>query len=149
MAVDKFKQVISKYKRVGLDSMEFIYFLEDNSQFGALSEVIFELAERNKITVISSILVLIEVLTGYRRANDETSEQEFKQMMKEFPNIEVYDLNNHLINKVVDLRTKYNIKTPDAIHIATAIENKAEAFITNDKLLSKIKEIKIICLSDF
>lgn len=149
MAVDKFKQVISKYKRVGLDSMEFIYFLEDNPQFGALSEVIFELAERNKITVISSILVLIEVLTGYHRANDKTSEQEFKQMMKEFPNIEVYDLDNNLINKVVNLRTKYNIKTPDAIHIATAIENKAEAFITNDKLLSKIKEIKIICLSDF
>lgn len=149
MAVAKFKQAISRYKRVGVDSMGFIYFLEDNPRFGALSEIVFEFAEHNKITIISSVLVLIEVLTGYRKANDEILEQEFKQMMREFPNIEVHNIDYKLIDKVVDLRTKYNIKTPDAIHLAAAIENQAEVFITNDKSLNKIKEIKIICFSDF
>ncbi len=149
MAVDKFRQLISKYKRIGLDSAGFIYFLEDNHRFGVLSEVVFELAEKNKLVIISSILVLVEVLTGYRKANDDASEREFKQMMREFPNIETYDLNYNLIDRIIDLRTKYNIKTPDAIHIATAIENKADAFITNDKGLRKIKEIKVVYLKDY
>ena len=101
------------------------------------------------MAIISSILVLVEVLTGYHKANDDASEREFKQMMREFPNIETYDLNYNLIDRIIDLRIKYNIKTPDAIHIATAIENKADAFITNNKGLRKIKEIKVVYLKDY
>lgn len=149
MEIEKFKKAISRFKRVAADSACFIYFLEDNPKFCDLAEPIFELAEKNRILVISSVLVLVEVLTGYRRAKDYSAENEFKQMLKDFPAIEIYEVSNKLVNRIVDLRIKYGIKTPDAIHLATAIEHKADVFVTNDRQLTKVKEIAILYLGDY
>lgn len=149
MEIAKFKKVLEKHKRIGLDSMGFIYFLEDNSNFANLAEIIFELAEKDEAVIISTVLAPIEVLTGYRKTKDSAAENEFIQMVQDFPNIEIYDLDFRMIERVVDLRAKYSIKTPDAIHIATAIENKADIFVTNDAALKKIKEIEIVCLKDY
>ncbi len=47
------------------------------------------------------------------------------------------------------LRAKYTfLKGFDAIQIAIAIENNCDAFLTNDKQLKKIREIKIVVLED-
>lgn len=37
----------------------------------------------------------------------------------------------------------------DAVQIATALDAEAEAFLTNDKRLAGIKEIKILVLSNY
>lgn len=149
MEIEKFRKTLSRFKRVAVDSACFIYFLEDNPKFCDLAEPIFELAERDKISIISSVLILVEVLTGYRRAKDRSAENDFKQMLKDFPAIEVCEFSDKLVNHIVDLRIKYGIKTPDAIHLATAIERKADVFITNDKQLKKVKEIAILYLGDY
>jgi predicted nucleic acid-binding protein len=51
--------------------------------------------------------------------------------------------------QAAQIRAKYNFKTPDAIFIATAIEEGAEVFITNDIRLKKMDEINCIVLSDY
>ena len=48
------------------------------------------------------------------------------------------------------LRGRYSfLKTIDAIQIATAIDVGADAFLTNDKKLKQIKEIKVLVLKDY
>ena len=48
------------------------------------------------------------------------------------------------------LRGKYpHLKTVDAVQIAAAVDAGADAFLTNDKKLSTIKEIKILVLNDY
>lgn len=42
------------------------------------------------------------------------------------------------------LKAKYNLKTPDAIQIASAIYSKYEEFTTSDKQLAKVREIKLM-----
>jgi predicted nucleic acid-binding protein len=41
------------------------------------------------------------------------------------------------------LRAKYRIPTPDALNIAIAVSNFYSVFLTNDKTLQKVTEIKI------
>lgn len=149
MEIRKFQNLLSKLKRIGLDSMAYIYLLEEHPKFSILAENIFERAENNKLTIISSALVLIEVLTGLRKSKDQGLESEFRHIIGEFSYLEIYNVDKNLVNLVVDLRVRYNFKTPDAIHFATAIEHKADAFITNDGQFKKVKEIPIIYLGDY
>ncbi|MBS3952720.1 MAG: PIN domain-containing protein [Methylomicrobium sp.] len=42
-----------------------------------------------------------------------------------------------LIARALNLRVKHKIKTPDALHLATAIENGCTEFWTNDNRLKE------------
>ena len=48
-----------------------------------------------------------------------------------------------LIKKIISIRKKYNLKLPDAIIIATALNSQAN-LVTADKQLNKVKEVKIL-----
>jgi predicted nucleic acid-binding protein len=43
---------------------------------------------------------------------------------------------------------KYNVRVPDAIQIAAALETDAAAFLTNDNELKRVDEIPILTLAD-
>ena len=47
------------------------------------------------------------------------------------------------------MRAEYGLRTPDALHIATAIEAGAQAFITNDRSMRKVSQLKIVMLDDY
>ena len=44
------------------------------------------------------------------------------------------------------LRASYNLSTPDAIQLATAIKSDAKAFLTNDSFLISVPDIDILVL---
>ena len=50
-------------------------------------------------------------------------------------------VNVSICERALKLTARYGIAVygHDAIHIATAIENKAEVFITNDKMLTNLR----------
>jgi predicted nucleic acid-binding protein len=49
-----------------------------------------------------------------------------------------------------ELRAKYqSLRTPDAQQLAAAIEYGCSHFITNDKRLRKVTEIRILVLADY
>lgn len=49
-----------------------------------------------------------------------------------------------IFERATDLRAKYlKLKTPDALHLAAAIESGCDAFVTNDFGLKVITEIRV------
>jgi predicted nucleic acid-binding protein len=47
-----------------------------------------------------------------------------------------------------ELRARYNLRTPDALHIACAIDTGCDAFLTNDTGIKRVNEIRILVLDD-
>jgi predicted nucleic acid-binding protein len=41
------------------------------------------------------------------------------------------------------LRARYGLRTPDAIHLATAVAARAEAFVTTDRRLARVRELEV------
>lgn len=63
-------------------------------------------------------------------------------------NISLFPLDISIADTAVQLRAKYNFKTPDAIQLATAIRCGADYVITNDKEWQKVGNLNILLLED-
>jgi len=60
--------------------------------------------------------------------------------------VAVLDVSDHVIDRATDLRARHGFKTPDAIHLATAIEFTAAEFWTGDATLSRCTDIAVTLL---
>ena len=60
------------------------------------------------------------------------------------PHLEIIPLTAEIAADAARLRARYGIRTPDAIHAATALAGGAESFITNDQGLVRLEpELKV------
>jgi predicted nucleic acid-binding protein len=48
-----------------------------------------------------------------------------------------------VVERATGLRARYNLKTPDALHYATAVEVGATVFLTGDRTLSRCSEVPV------
>jgi predicted nucleic acid-binding protein len=55
----------------------------------------------------------------------------------------VLELTRGVVEKATELRATLNVKTPDALHLASAILCGATAFLTGDKGLARCSEIPV------
>ena len=55
----------------------------------------------------------------------------------------VVEITPAVIDSATRLRANHNFKSPDAIHLATAIEAGASVFLSADKDLARCGEIKV------
>jgi predicted nucleic acid-binding protein len=68
------------------------------------------------------------------RQNNETALQQFDRF---FTVCEMIDLNRAVFELATTLRADSQLKTPDALHLAAAIQAECTEFWTNDKQLVK------------
>lgn len=57
--------------------------------------------------------------------------------------VDVLPLTVAVVDKATELRASLNVKTPDALHLATAIVAGATAFLTGDKGLARCTAIAV------
>lgn len=48
-----------------------------------------------------------------------------------------------VVERATELRAKYDLKTPDALHYATAVEAGAAVFLTGDRGLARCSEVLV------
>ena len=101
-----------------------------------------------RISAISTMLTLTEVLTHPIRIGDNTLIQKYQTILNSSIGFDLILLNKSIAYQAAELRAKYNLKTPDAIQIATAIQTHCHAFLTNDKGLKRITELQIWILAE-
>lgn len=128
---------------IAIDSVIFIYVWNKQPDFFKRARQILERISSGQAIGVFSQIGLIELLTGPKKQGKKGLALLYKERMANFPNLRILSLNDNIVDISSDLRARYNLRTPDAIHIATAMDAKADKFITNDKSLKKIREIKI------
>jgi predicted nucleic acid-binding protein len=133
-------------KIVALDSSPLIYFIERQPVFFEQVWPFFEAVERRDFTVLTSVVTLTEVLVHPLRHGYLGRVNAYHNFFAQYlPSIQV---SPEIAETAAHLRAEYNLRTPDAIQVATAITHKADYFLTNDARLGRIKQIEVLVLSD-
>lgn len=127
------------------DTNAFIYFLDEGSPFYQQSLTALGLLENADMSGVVSVLAVTEIRAGIRDPSSTSLLDEFGDKLQ------IVAINRTIAEKAGQLRqTIRSIRTPDALHLATALECGADYFITNDKDLAKLDVgIKIILLEKF
>ncbi len=143
-----FQGLPAQRQRIGLDTSVFIYFLEAHPRYGAWCASLFDLIERGQNAAVTSTITLLELLVQpYRDQRDELAQKIFA-LASTYPKLEWIPLTMNLADRAAELRARYRLSTPDAIHLATAIGHKAVRFYGNDRGLRRVKEIECILVED-
>jgi predicted nucleic acid-binding protein len=136
-------------KRISIDTAPFIYFIEKNPDYINLVKPIFSEIENEEIDAVTSTITLLEVLVLPLKLKREILAEQYRDILLYTDGLFTYEISHDISEMAAKLRVKYNIRTPDAIQIATGIIHNADAFITNDISLKKVDDIKVFALDDF
>lgn len=123
-----------------LDTSAFIYFLEGHPRHYAASDRLFTAIADGGLRGLASVLVLTELLVPYYREGDRRRIRTITSAIHGLPNLEVVDVTPEIANIAARLRAGHNLRTPDAIHVATAVEHGADGVVTNDLRLRRLNE---------
>lgn len=120
--------------RTYFDSCLTIYVVEENPVFAPLIEA--KLAAAPNVIICISDLTQMESLVMPLRQNNSALIQKFKEWFK---TTEVLTLDNPIFQRAAKLRADFpSLKTPDALHVATALHHGCDEFWTNDNRLDRI-----------
>ncbi len=144
---------LERYDCICLDTAPLIYFIEENQRYISIVEKIFSEISYGNILGISSYLTLLEVLIKPIKEGAREIADKYCNLLLGNIYLRMFPLDERVAGKAAELRAKYDgngfkLNTPDAIQVATGLLNGAEIFLTNDRNLKQIQEIKIIVLDE-
>ncbi len=116
---------------VYLDTCAVIYFVEAHPQFGPAVTQALELAQAKRIAI--SPLVEMECLVIPLREHNAPLVRRYKIFLEQYTCL---DMPPEVYRRAAELRARHSLKTPDALHLATAQYHGCTAFWTNDNRLN-------------
>lgn len=140
-----------KGKTIYFDTNLFIYAVEQPESADAILEIVselFSMSVNGEIQVITSELSLAEVLAGaYNKDNELVTI--YDDLLSNRNDFSVYPVSRNILKMAAFTRTIVKVALADAIHVATALAEKADYFITNDVKL-KVPEgnLQKVIISD-
>ena len=132
---------------VYVDTAIVIYSMERFPNYFPLLEPMWRQSQTSEIQVITSKLTLLETLVMPLR-NGNTDLIDCYERMLLSSEISLISINQTILKQAANLRSTTNLKTPDAIHAATAINQNCKIFLTNDAGLRNIPLPSVIVLKD-
>jgi predicted nucleic acid-binding protein len=135
-------------KTIFLDTAPLIYFIEGGSIFQEILVQLFEANKNGDFNFITSSITLLEVLVKPIKEGRLDLAEHYKYILNNAKGITIFDITNNIAVKAAEIRAKIGLKTPDSIQVATAIENYADYFLTNDLRLKSVADILTVTLSE-
>jgi predicted nucleic acid-binding protein len=133
---------------VGLDTAPLIYFVEENPNYIVLVDSFFTALHRGEFSVVTSAITVAEVLVQPLRSNNVALAQQYRDILLNSNELTVIDVSPAIAEIAARLRAERNLRTPDAIQLATAIDAGAAFFLTNDAGLPAIPELQVLVLDN-
>lgn len=132
--------------RVYFDTNIFIYAFEATARYRLQLEALAKLLDDESCVVFTSEFTLAELLTKPFRDNMLEAVAGYRDMLED-STIRLAPVTRSILIRSAMLRGQLGIKTPDAVHVATAVDSGCSAFLTNDSAIRLPKRIELVLFS--
>jgi len=142
------KDSLSGIETLYVETAPMIYFVEENPAYIDKMDFLMNAVAARKVNAISSTLILTEVLVHPLKEKNVKLVNRYRSILLKSRDFQLVPVTPAIAESAAECRSLYNLRTPDALHIATALDSKCDAFLTNDLGLKRVRELNIIVLAD-
>ncbi len=132
---------------VYVDTQILIYSVEKHPTYWSLLRPMWLKSGTSDIQIISSELALLETLVAPLRNADSVLVAAYETLLLS-TEMQLMPITRGILRQAAQLRAQTNLRTPDAIHAATAIAHGCSIFITNDYGFRRISSLPLVVLND-
>jgi predicted nucleic acid-binding protein len=72
----------------------------------------------------------------------------FRTILQKSSDVQLLPITSTILERAAQLRASSNLKTPDAIHAATALEHGCALFVTDDAIFRRVSGLPVTILAD-
>lgn len=133
--------------KVYLDTPPIIYSVEKHADYWRILISLWQSLKSGEIKVVTSELTLLETLVQPIRQNNKNLIAAYETLLTK-TEIELFPVTLDVLRESAHLRAAENLKTPDAIHAATAATANCQYLLTNDPAFKRVQNLDVVILSD-
>lgn len=130
-----------------LDTQVIIYTVEANQNYYSLLQPLWLKFQTGEIELMTSELTLLETLVFPLKNANTILVSDYEQLLLS-SDIQLVPITQSVLRTAANLRANTHLKTPDAIHAATAISEGCTLFLTNDKGFRNVPHLSVVILTD-
>jgi predicted nucleic acid-binding protein len=134
--------------RLGFDTAPVIYFVEAHPHYDVLVTEVFQRVAAGALRGVTSVITLTEVLVHPLRQGNTRLSNEYRSLLLTSVDFQTLPIDAAVADQAADLRTRYRLRTPDALQIAAALAADCTAFLTNDARLQRVTELRVLILDE-
>jgi predicted nucleic acid-binding protein len=146
LGIDRLGTFLQHHRRIAFDTSAFIYQLEANPRYFALTDTIFSWLERPSSSGVTSTITMTELLVAPYREADEDRVDTFYGLLSTYPHLDWIAPSLEIADLGARLRALYRIRTPDALQAATAVHAGATGLVTNDSVFERVESFETLVL---
>lgn len=132
---------------VYLDTSPVIFAVEKIAPFAETLRPLWLAAKEGQLQLIGSELLLVETLVKPVELDDTELETSFRNFLGAKEML-LTSISRTVLEEAIRLRASFGLKTPDAIHAATALLSDCALFITNDGAFKRVPNLPVIVLHE-
>lgn len=132
---------------VNLDTNPIIYSVEKHPVYWPLLQPFWHAAKGKTIEIVSSDLALMETLIGPLKSGDAALATAYEQLFHQ-AQTRLLPITQPILREAARLRATTKLKTPDALHAATATHIGCVLLVTNDVGFRGVASVPLLILDD-
>ncbi len=132
---------------VYVDTSTVIYSVEKFPEYVPLLAPLWLRLQAGEIEIVSSELILMETLVLPLRNSNSILINAYELLLLS-SEMRLIPISQSILRQAANLRATTHLKTPDAIHAATALSVSCNQFITNDKGFRNVSGLPVVILNE-
>lgn len=133
---------------VAIDTAIFVYFIEEQPSYLSIVEPVFQAIALERIEGVASSLAVLETLVLPYRLGNMGLARRYERILGRSRGLRLIPVATTVLRHAARLRAEWSLKTPDAIHLASAMTSRATSFLTHDRSMPQVPGIRTVLLSE-
>ena len=147
--VSRWADTLADVHRVAFDANALIYYLDDRDPYrGQVVEVLRMLEDGRAVGFLSTV-VEMELLVRPLRTHDTEAVERIETLLRLTPNLFVRPVARAVARAAAEVRATTGLRAPDAIIAASAILDRCDVIIGNDRDFARRSQVPYLVLDDY